>query len=36
MGHTVQVAAGEGSGLHGIKKVKGGYIGGADPRGGTA
>ncbi|HEY4077066.1 MAG TPA: gamma-glutamyltransferase [Rhizomicrobium sp.] len=32
MGHTVAVVAGEGSGLHGIKKVKGGYIGGADPR----
>jgi len=32
MGHTVSVVAGEGSGLHGIKKVPGGYIGGADPR----
>ena len=32
MGHQVSVVAGEGSGLHGIKKVKGGYIGGADPR----
>jgi gamma-glutamyltranspeptidase/glutathione hydrolase len=32
MGHKVTVVAGEGSGLHGIKKVKGGYIGGADPR----
>ena len=32
MGHTVAVTAGEGSGLHGIKKVSGGYIGGADPR----
>jgi gamma-glutamyltranspeptidase/glutathione hydrolase len=32
MGHTVTVVAGEGSGLHGIKRVKGGYIGGADPR----
>ena len=32
MGHTVTVVEGEGSGLHGIKKVKGGYIGGADPR----
>ena len=32
MGHTVQVPAGEGSGLHGIERVKGGYIGGADPR----
>jgi gamma-glutamyltranspeptidase/glutathione hydrolase len=32
MGHKVTVDAGEGSGLHGIKKVPGGYIGGADPR----
>lgn len=32
MGHTVTVVAGEGSGLHGIKRVPGGYIGGADPR----
>ncbi len=32
MGHSVVVAGGEASGLHGIKKVKGGYIGGADPR----
>jgi len=32
MGHMVTVTAGEGSGLHGIKKVSGGYIGGADPR----
>ncbi|HKQ09741.1 MAG TPA: gamma-glutamyltransferase [Rhizomicrobium sp.] len=32
MGHTVSVVAGEGSGLHGIKRVPGGYIGGADPR----
>ena len=32
MGHSVTVVAGEGSGLHGIKRVKGGYIGGADPR----
>ena len=32
MGHQVTVVAGEGSGLHGIEKVKGGYIGGADPR----
>jgi len=32
MGHTVTVTAGEGSGLHGIKRVSGGYIGGADPR----
>ena len=29
---TVTVVMGEGSGLHGIRKVKGGYIGGADPR----
>lgn len=32
MGHTVTVAASEASGLHGIEKVKGGYVGGADPR----
>ena len=32
MGHAVTVVMGEGSGLHGIRKVKGGYIGGADPR----
>ena len=32
MGHTVQVPGQEGSGLHGIMKVKGGYIGAADPR----
>jgi gamma-glutamyltranspeptidase/glutathione hydrolase len=32
MGHTVAVTVGEGSGLHGIKKVAKGYIGGADPR----
>ncbi len=32
MGHTVQVPQVEGSGLHGIQKVKGGYIGAADPR----
>lgn len=32
MGHNVTVVMGEGSGLHGIRKVKGGYIGGADPR----
>ena len=32
MGHTVQVPRVEGSGLHGIQKVKGGYIGAADPR----
>lgn len=32
MGHTVQVPQVEGSGLHGIMKVPGGYIGAADPR----
>jgi gamma-glutamyltranspeptidase/glutathione hydrolase len=32
MGHTVQVPNQEGSGLHGIMKVKNGYIGAADPR----
>jgi gamma-glutamyltranspeptidase/glutathione hydrolase len=32
MGHTVQVPRIEGSGLHGIQKVKDGYIGAADPR----
>jgi gamma-glutamyltranspeptidase / glutathione hydrolase len=32
MGHTVQVPQVEGSGLHGIMKVKDGYIGAADPR----
>lgn len=32
MGHTVEVPKIEGSGLHGIMKVKGGYIGAADPR----
>jgi gamma-glutamyltranspeptidase/glutathione hydrolase len=32
MGHNVTVVDGEGSGLHGIRKVKSGYIGGADPR----
>jgi gamma-glutamyltranspeptidase / glutathione hydrolase len=32
MGHRVTVDLGEGAGLHGIKKVPGGYIGGADPR----
>jgi gamma-glutamyltranspeptidase/glutathione hydrolase len=32
MGHTVTLAGGEGSGLHGIRKVPGGYVGGADPR----
>lgn len=32
MGHAVQVPQVEGSGLHGIMKVKDGYIGAADPR----
>jgi len=32
MGHIVQVPRIEGSGLHGIQKVKGGYVGAADPR----
>jgi gamma-glutamyltranspeptidase/glutathione hydrolase len=32
MGHTVRTAGGEGSGLHVIEKVPGGYLGGADPR----
>lgn len=32
MGHQVRLAASEASGLHGIEKVKGGYVGGADPR----
>jgi len=32
MGHSVVVAGGEASGLHGIERTKGGYIGGADPR----
>jgi len=32
MGHSVQVPRVEGSGLHGIQKVKDGYIGAADPR----
>jgi gamma-glutamyltranspeptidase/glutathione hydrolase len=32
MGHTVRVPNQEGSGLHGIMKVKTGYIGAADPR----
>jgi len=32
MGHSVVVAGGEASGLHGIERVKGGYVGGADPR----
>ncbi len=32
MGHTVQVPRVEGSGLHGIMRVKNGYVGAADPR----
>jgi gamma-glutamyltranspeptidase/glutathione hydrolase len=32
MGHTVRTVGGEGSGLHAIEKVQGGYLGGADPR----
>ena len=32
MGHAVRNAGGEGSGLHVIRKVPGGYLGGADPR----
>jgi gamma-glutamyltranspeptidase/glutathione hydrolase len=32
MGHKVDVPSVEGSGLHGIMKVPGGYIGAADPR----
>ena len=32
MGHTVRVANQEAAGLHGIMKVKDGYIGAADPR----
>jgi gamma-glutamyltranspeptidase/glutathione hydrolase len=32
LGHRVTVMGGEGAGLHGIRKVKGGYVGGADPR----
>jgi gamma-glutamyltranspeptidase/glutathione hydrolase len=32
MGHSVVLAGGEASGLHGIERTKGGYIGGADPR----
>jgi len=32
MGHTVTIPRIEGSGLHGIQKVKGGYVGAADPR----
>ena len=32
MGHTVRIPNAEGSGLHGIERVKNGYIGAADPR----
>jgi len=32
MGHTVTIPRIEGSGLHGIQKVKGGCVGAADPR----
>jgi gamma-glutamyltranspeptidase/glutathione hydrolase len=32
MGHAPRVGGGEGSGLHAIQKVQGGYLGGADPR----
>jgi len=32
MGHAVQTPRVEGSGLHGIQRVKGGYVGAADPR----
>jgi gamma-glutamyltranspeptidase/glutathione hydrolase len=32
MGHNVQVPEVEGSGLHAVVKVKGGYVGAADPR----
>jgi len=32
MGHTVRRATVEGSGLHVVQKVPGGYLGGADPR----
>jgi len=32
MGHTVTIPRIEGSGLHGIQKVKGGFVGAADPR----
>lgn len=32
MGHTVRTAAGEASGLHVVMRVKGGYLGAADPR----
>jgi gamma-glutamyltranspeptidase/glutathione hydrolase len=32
MGHTVAMGGGEGAGLHVIKRIPGGYIGGADPR----
>ena len=32
MGHEVRIANQEASGLHGIMRVKEGYIGAADPR----
>ncbi len=32
MGHQMRGSGGEGSGLHAIAKVPGGYLGGADPR----
>jgi gamma-glutamyltranspeptidase/glutathione hydrolase len=32
MGHVVRSFGGEGSGLQAIEKVRGGYLGGADPR----
>ena len=32
LGHQVTLMGGEGAGLHGIARVKGGYLGGADPR----
>jgi len=32
MGHHVLPGGGEASGLHGIERTKGGYVGGADPR----
>jgi len=32
MGHQLRGGGGEGSGLHAIQKVPGGYRGGADPR----
>jgi len=32
MGHHVLPGGGEASGLHGIERAKGGYVGGADPR----